>query len=67
MNDIITNCKLKNGEQLENFLINDRQLILFYNISGFGTGVTAASVSPTKQQPLDLPNPALPITEVCTN
>ena len=35
---------------------------------GFGTGVSAAPVSPTKKQlSPDHPNPALPITEVITN
>lgn len=70
MNDIIMNCKFKNGKQPR---LRERPKGVFkylhFNFSipkGFATPVqTAAPVSPSKKQlSPDHPNPALPITEV---
>lgn len=66
MNDIIMNCKSKNGGQTSVLLLMANIYISNLIFQGFATPVqTIAPVSPSKKQlSPDHPNPALPITEV---
>lgn len=66
MNDIIMNCKSKNGEQTSVLSSKVNVYISSFIFEGFATPVqTIAPVSPSKKQlSPDHPNPALPITEV---